>query len=403
MTDVLSKPAAAAVEDAVKPFRIDVPDSILEDLRNRLASARWQREGMESGWDYGVPADYLMPLVGYWRSGYDWREHERRLNALPQFTTTIDGQAIHFIHARSTEPDALPLLLLHGWPGSVAEFVDVIGPLTTPSAHGGPAGTAFHVVIPGLPGFGFSGPTREPGWNATRTARAFAELMRRLGYARFGVQGGDLGAQVARELAYSDPDSVLGIHVNAADAGFIPFGNVDEAELASFSDLERERYARIQRFLNGGNGYFVVNANRPQTIGYALNDSPVGLLAWVTDRMADWVDGPLQAALTADQILTDVMFTWVTGTAGSAARMYYENMHGTADWGRAASPVPVGVAAFATDISIRRYAERANNIVHWTDFDRGGHFAAMEAPDLLVDDVRSFFSVLLHPDGDFLD
>jgi epoxide hydrolase len=384
--------SSASVEDAIVPFSIEVPQADLDDLALRLARTRWPDELPGAGWEYGVPLAYLKDLADYWRTTYDWRVHERELNALPGFRTTIDGQPIHFLHVRSPESDALPLVVTHGWPGSVAEFLDVVGPLTDPRSHGGDPTVAFDLVIPALPGFGFSGPTRERGWNLNRTARAWAELMRRLGYARYGAQGGDLGALVSPELAHVDPDHVVGIHLNAASVGFIPWGPIDEAELASFSDREKASLARMQPFLSDeGSAYFKVHANRPQTIAYSLTDSPVGQLAWAVDRMHAWVHGPIDEALTRDQILTNAMFYWVTGTAGSAARFYYENMHMAADWGRAPARTPIGVAAFAEDVAIRRYGERGNNIVHWSEFDRGGHFATMEAPQLFVDDVRAFF------------
>jgi pimeloyl-ACP methyl ester carboxylesterase len=378
-----------------EPFRIDFPETELEDLRSRLEHTRWPDELPGTGWDYGVPLDYVRELVDYWRTGYNWREQEARLNAFEQQRTTIDGQRLHFLHVRSPEASALPLVMIHGWPGSVAEFMDVIGPLTDPAAHGGDPSDAFHLVVPALPGFGFSGPTTDRGWNGSRTAAAFAELMRRLGYDRYGAQGGDLGALVAPELGHIDADHVTGIHLNAATVGFIPFGEIDASELATLTDVERQRLERVTRFLSpAGSAYFQVHANRPQMIGYALTDSPVGQLTWALDRMADWTHGPIAEALTREQILTNVMLYWTTRTATSAARMYYENMHGPAAWGRKPSPTPVGVAAFAEDVAIRRYGERSNNITHWTDFDRGGHFAAMEAPDLFVGDIRAFFRAL---------
>ena len=389
----------------IRPFRIEVPDSVLDDLRDRLARTRWPDEIPMLGWEYGVPLPCLQGLADHWRTRFDWRAQEARLNGYPGFMTTIDGQPIHFLHVRSAQPTALPLLMVHGWPGSIAEFLALIDRLVDPVAYGGDATDAFHLVLPGLPGFGFAGPTRETGWHTARTARAYAELMARLGYDRYGVQGGDLGAFVGPELGQVDPEHLLGIHVNAASYGFIPWGEVDDAELATFSDVERARLDKVKRFNDEGSAYFQVHATRPQTIAYALVDSPAGQLAWIVDRMADWVHGPLDEALTRDQILTNVMTYWVTNTAGSAARFYYENMHAQADWTRQPSKVPVGVAAFAEDVAIRRYGEQANNIVHWTDFDRGGHFAAMEAPDLLVGDIREFFrqlrceSGLIEPNG----
>ncbi len=383
---------APDADTAIEPFQIDVPEAELEDLHGRLERTRWPDELPGTGWDYGVPQAYLRELVGYWRTGYDWRAEEARLNAAPQFVTRIDGQRLHFLHVRSPQSGALPLLLLHGWPGSIAEFLQIIGPLSDPVTHGGDPADAFHLVIPSLPGFGFSGPTREKGWNSARIARALAQLMHRLGYERYCAQGGDLGALIAPELGHLDPDHVAGIHLNAASVGFIPFGEIDESELATLTEQERARLERIKRFLSpAGNAYFQIHANRPQMIGYPLTDSPVGQLAWALDRMADWTHGPIEQALTREQILTNIMLYWTTKTAASAARLYYENMHAQAAWGRQPSPTPIGVAAFAEDVAIRRYGEQANNITHWSDFNAGGHFAAMEAPQLLISDVRAFF------------
>jgi pimeloyl-ACP methyl ester carboxylesterase len=377
----------------IRPFRIDVPQADLDDLRERLARTRWPDELPDAGWSRGVPLGYLQQLAAYWRDGYDWRKHEAALNQHPQFTTTIDGTGVHFLHVQSPEPDALPLILTHGWPGSVVEFLEVIGPLADPRAHGGDPADAFHLVIPSIPGYGFSGPTREAGWTTDRVAAAWKELMARLGYERYGAQGGDWGAFIAPELGRIDPDHVVGVHVNAATFGFIPFGPVDEEALATFTDAEKARLERLNRFLAEMNGYFQISATRPQTLAYGLTDSPVGQLAWIVEKFKEWTDSSAELpedAVDRDHLLTNVMLYWLTGTAGSSARLYYENMHGAA-WGKQPSPTPVGVAVFVEDVAIRRYAEQGNNIVHWSEFDRGGHFAAMEAPDLLVGDVREFF------------
>jgi pimeloyl-ACP methyl ester carboxylesterase len=385
---------AAMTSDAeIRPFRIDVPQADLDDLRDRLARTRWPDELPDVGWTRGVPLGYLQDLAAYWRDGYDWRKQEADLNQHPQFTTTIDGANIHFLHVRSPEPDALPLVLTHGWPGSVVEFLDVIGPLADPRAHGGDPADAFHLVIPSMPGYGFSGPTREAGWTTDRVAAAWAELMARLGYERYGAQGGDWGAFVSPELGRVDPDHVVGVHVNAATFGFIPFGPVDPEELATFTDAEKARLERLNNFLSNMNGYFQIQATRPQTLAYGLTDSPVGQLAWIVEKFKEWTDSSAELpedAVDRDHLLTNVMLYWLTGTAGSAARMYYENMH-AASWGKQPGTTPTGVAVFVEDVPIRRYAEGGNNIVHWSEFDRGGHFAAMEAPDLLVGDVRAFF------------
>ena len=376
----------------IRPFRIDVPQADLDDLNDRLGRARLPGELPGVGWSRGVPVGYLGELARYWQDGYDWRGWEARLNGLPQFATEIDGQNIHFLHVRSPEARAFPLILSHGWPGSVVEFLDVIGPLTDPRSHGGDPADAFHLVIPSLPGFGFSGPTREPGWDSRRIAAAFAELMRRLGYERYGAQGGDFGAFVSPDLGRVDEDRVVGVHVNAATLGFIPFGDVDEATLAGFTDAEKVRLERLKGFLSEGNGYFQTQATRPQTLAYGLTDSPIGQPAWVAEKFKEWThpsNEPPEGAIDRDKILTNVMLYWLTRTGASSAHLYYESMH-SGNWPMPTA-VPTGVAVFAEDVAIRRYAEQGNNIVHWSEFDRGGHFAAMEAPDLLVGDVRAFF------------
>jgi epoxide hydrolase len=376
----------------IRLFRIDIPQPDLDDLTDRLDRTRWPSEIPGVGWDRGVPLDYLKELAEYWRTSYDWRKHEAELNEYPQFTTTVDGQNIHFLHVRSPQPDAFPLILSHGWPGSVVEFLDVIGPLTDPEAHGGDAADAFHIVVPSLPGFGFSGPTKEPGWDSNRMARAFAELMSRLGYEHYGAQGGDVGAFISPDLGRVDAEHVAGVHVNAATVGFIPFGEVDEATLAEFTDAEKTRLERMNRYLSEGNAYFQIQGTRPQTIAYGLTDSPAGQLAWIVEKFKEWTypspELP-EKAIDRDRMLTNVMLYWLTRAGASSAQLYYESMH-TSNW-PTPSAVPTGVAVFAEDIPIRRFAERANNIVHWSEFDRGGHFAAMEAPDLLVGDVREFF------------
>jgi pimeloyl-ACP methyl ester carboxylesterase len=389
------RPAVApadSVDEAIRPFRIDVPQAALDDLRERLARTRWPDEVPGVGWSRGVPVAYLRELAEYWRTTYDWRRQEAELNRIPQFTTGIDGQTIHFLHVRSPEPDALPLVLTHGWPGSVVEFLGVIGPLSDPGAHGADPSDAFHLVIPSLPGYGFSGPTREAGWTTTRVARAWAELMHRLGYERYGAQGGDWGAFVSPALGRFDHDHVVGVHVNAATYGFIPFGPVDPDELATFSEAEKARLARLQHYLAEQSGYFHIQATRPQTLAYGLTDSPVGQLAWIAEKFKEWTDGAAvpEDAVDRDRMLTNVMLYWLTGTANSSARVYYDNMHAGYE-PEQPSTTPVGVAVFAQDVAIRRYGEQGYNIVHWSEFDRGGHFAAMEAADLLVDDVRAFF------------
>ncbi|MCA2228144.1 epoxide hydrolase family protein [Nonomuraea aurantiaca] len=371
----------------ISPFRIDIPQSALDDLHDRLARTLWPDELPGVGWSYGIPVSYVQRLAEYWRSGYDWRKHEAALNEYPQFTTEIDGQNIHFLHVRSPEPDALPLVLTHGWPGSIVEFMKIIGPLTDPRSHGGDPADAFHVVAPSIPGFGFSGPTREAGWDLSRVARAWAELMSRLGYERYGAQGGDSGSVISPELGRVAPDRVAGVHVNGA----LGFPSFDPAEMEGLTEAE---LARMQQYAdNDRSGYAIIQATRPQTVAFGLHDSPAAQLAWIVEKFKEWTDPAHdlpEDAVDLDQMLTDVTIYWLTRTAASSARLYKE---GSAQWGTPVerSEVPHGVAVFPGDGGIRRIAEREHNVIHWSEYDRGGHFAAMEAPDLLVDDVRAFF------------
>ena len=366
----------------IKPFRIDIPQSLLDDLNDRLTRTRWPDELPGGGWSYGVPLGYVKELADYWRTEYDWRVWEARLNEYPQFTTTIDGQSVHFLHVRSPEPDALPLVATHGWPGSIVEYLDVIGPLTDPGAHGGEPADAFDLVIPSLPGYGLSGPTREPGWSNYRIAAAWAELMKRLGYARYGAVGNDAGSMISPEVGRIDAERVVGVHVTQ----IFSFPSGDPAELADLTPEEQTQLETLQWFYENKFSFNTLMAQQPQTLAFALLDSPVGLLAWNAQLLGEDLD--------ADFALTNVMLYWLTGTAASAARLYYENAH-------AAPPtepttLPIGLAAFGGDFSgIRRFAERDHkNIVHWSVFDHGGHFAAHKASDLYIGDVRSFFRTL---------
>ncbi|MEW2356247.1 epoxide hydrolase family protein [Spirillospora sp. NPDC029432] len=374
----------------ISPFRIDVPQSALDDLNDRLARTRWPDELPGVGWSYGIPVSYVRRLAEYWRSGYDWRRHEAALNEYPQFTTEIDGQNIHFLHVRSPEPGALPLIITHGWPGSIVEFMKIIGPLTDPRAHGGDPADAFHVVAPSIPGFGFSGPTRETGWNPSRVARAWAELMSRLGYERYGAQGGDTGAVVSPELGRVAPDHVAGVHVNGA----LGFPTFDPAETEGLTEKE---LARLRIYgETDHSGYAIIQSTRPQTVAFGLHDSPAAQLAWIAEKFKEWTDPAHdlpEDAVDRDQMLTDVTLYWLTGTAASSARLYKE---GAAQWGSPVerSEIPHGVAVFPGDGGVRRIAEREHNVIHWSEFDRGGHFAAMETPGLLTDDIRSFFRKL---------
>lgn len=392
----------------IRPFRIDVRQEQVDDLHRRLASTRWPGELPGVGWTRGVPQTYLQALAEYWRTGYDWRAAEMTLNALPQFVTEIDGQRVHFLHVRSPEPDATPLLLLHGWPSTVADFLAVVGPLADPRAHGGDPADAFSLVIPSMPGFGFSTPLAGPGMNAERTARILTALMAGLGYQRYGVQGGDTGSFVAPEIGRQDGEHVLGVHLNAA----ITFPLEDE-EVDVLDDADRRRWNRMQSY---NDGYLQVQSKSPQTLAYALTDSPAGQLAWIVEmfqRLSDLPSDSLpEEAIDRDRILTGVSIYWFTGTAGSSAQVYFEAMnpaawagpaeegHGEAadwdttddgGWAPERSTVPTGFLLSSNDVTVCAFGERDHTVVHWTELDRGGHFLALERPEALISDLRDFF------------
>ena len=361
----------------IKPFRIEVPQSDVDDLKRRLAATRWPDDLP----GYGIPVAEVKELVEHWRTRYDWRKQEALLNELPQFTTVIDGQKVHFVHLRSKRPDALPLLIVHGWPGSFVEFMKVYEPLAE----------QFHVVAPSIPGYAFSGPTHQAGWDVKRIARAFAELMSRLGYTRYGTQGGDWGSSITRQVGLIDSEHVVGSHFSTL--GTSPSGDPEEMKL--LTEREKSFLERGQVFQRQGSGYYMIQSSRPQTLAFGLSDSPAGLLAWIAEKFTEWADP--ESKIDRDQLLTNVSVYWFTNTANSAARIYAEFARTGGGWGRQEpSTVPTGVAQFAYEIvpPIRRFAERTNNIVHWSEFERGGHFAAMEQPDLLVGDVKKFFAAL---------
>lgn len=359
----------------MESFRVAVPQAELDDLHARLDRTRWPGELPGSGWDYGIPVGYLRDLADYWRHEYDWRAQERKLNEFPQFTTEIDGQRIHFVHLRSPRADALPLILTHGWPGSIAEFMKILEPLSAD----------FHVVAPSLPGYGFSGPTTESGWEIGRVARAWAELMHRLGYRRYAAHGGDWGSAVSRELGRVDAEHVSQVHLTMI------LGQAGPAEDMELTAEERARLAQRDRYRTEYSGYMRIQSTRPQTLSYGLHDSPVGQLAWIAEKFFEWTDSAdvPEDAVDRDQLLTNVSIYWFTGTAGSSARLYKESARNFGILSEP-SPTPTSVAVFPKDLQlpIRRLAERNNNIVRWREYDRGGHFAAMEVPDLLVADLR---------------
>ncbi|MGN9765232.1 epoxide hydrolase family protein [Micromonospora sp. SD12] len=369
------------------PFRIDIPQADLDDLRDRLTRTRWPRQLPGDGWSRGVPLDYLRDLAGYWATGYDWRAQEARLNAFPQFVTAIDGLDVHFLHVRSPEPDALPLILTHGWPNSFVEFTELIGPLTDPRAYGADPAHAFHVVVPSVPGFGFSQAPPQTGCTVGRVARTWAELMRRLGYDRYGTQGGDLGAYVAPEVALADPEHVVGVHV---DGGL---GFPTEADVPDMSDEERALYAEMQQWMSGGVDHHALLRAAPQTFAYAWNDSPVGLLAWLVQKFKEFtLTAPTpEQAIARDLILTNATLYWLTGTAGTSSWFMYDSTRFA--WPKGQALVPSGVYGGGPPL-FRRLAERHNKIIHWPAGNPGGHFVAMEEPQAHAADIRAFFGGL---------
>ncbi|MBF6301069.1 epoxide hydrolase [Nocardia amamiensis] len=379
----------------IRPFRIDIPQADLDDLRLRLARTRWIDDLPGTSWERGVPTAYLKDLAGYWAEKFDWRAVEAELNAYPQFTTTVAGQNMHFLHVRSAQEDATPLLLLHGWPSSVVDFLDVIGPLTDPAAHGAPDAPAFHLVIPSLPGHGFSGPITETGWNDGRIAAALAELMARLGYDRYGVHGGDHGAFIAPALGRIDTEHVVGVHVNA----LVTFPTGDPADMAALTDAEKARLGAMKKFQDDGSAYMNLKGSRPNTIAQLLADSPAGQLGWIAEKYQEWTDSAHELpeqAVAKDRLLATVSIYWFTDTARSVANFYYERFHDASMFApKPKGTVPTGVAVFKDgDYAIRRFAERAHHITHWSEFYSGGHFPALEVPELLVGDVREFFRTL---------
>ncbi len=361
----------------IEPFAIRVEEAVLDDLRERLARTRFPDELDGASWDYGIPTGYVRDLATYWRDEFDWRAQEARLNELDHFRTLIDGQWIHFVHARSSRADAIPLLLTHGWPGSIVEFLDVIPMLTD----------TFHVVAPSLPGYGFSGPTRARGWDVPRIARAFAALMDELGYERYGAQGGDWGAQLTTRIAALDAEHCAAVHLN------MPIGRRPK-EPVELSDRDQADLAALGAFTREETGYAHEQSTKPQTLGVALNDSPAGLLAWIVEKFRTWsdCDGDPERAFTRDRLLANVTTYWVTQTITSSARLYWEHMH-TGDRPTYVA-APTGVARYPKEILRypRAWVEQLYNVVYWNDMPRGGHFAAMEEPQLFADDVRTFFT-----------
>lgn len=370
-------------------FRIEVPDHVLGDLRRRLVDTRWPEAETGSDWSQGIPLAYTRELTDYWTNEYDWRTREAALNRFEQYITEIDGLPIHFVHQRSPHPNAFPLIVTHGWPGSFVEFSKIIGPLTDPVAHGGRAEDAFHVVCPSLPGYGFSGKPTTTGWNAARIAAAWETLMTRLGYQRYGAQGGDWGAAVTTQIG-RNVGNCVGIHTN------MPIATPPERTSTDPTEPERDALAAFDYYRRWDSGYSKQQGTRPQTIGYGLVDSPVALLSWIVEKFWSWTDcdGHPENALTRDELLDNVMVYWVTGTGASSARLYWEGMAAFRGAGRV--ELPTGIASFPKEIgrSPRSWCEPNYNITQWTTMPRGGHFAAFEQPELFIDDVRTFFASL---------
>ncbi|MEO6652522.1 MAG: epoxide hydrolase family protein [Ilumatobacteraceae bacterium] len=374
------------MSDEIRPFTIDVPDGVLDDLRTRLRNTRWPDRELVDDWSQGVPLDYIRELCSYWADEYDWRAREAALNRFDQVITEIDGVDIHAVHQRSSNPDAIPLLLTHGWPGSIVEFHKVIEPLTEPQLHGGDTGDAFHVIAPSLPGYAFSGKPTETGWGVDRIGDAWVRLMDRLGYPSFVAQGGDWGSAITASIGARHPDRCTAIHVTLA-MGSTPKGEPSGPD-------ETHALERIRHYIDWDSGYSTQQKSRPQTLGYGLTDSPAGQAAWIVEKFWAWTDcdDHPEHALTRDEMLDDVTIYWVTGTATSSARLYWESFGRATD--RTPVTAPTGFAVYPAEIvpPVRAWiAERFPNVVHWSEQERGGHFAALEVPDLFVADVRTCF------------
>ena len=391
-------PVHASEPEEVSSFTIEVDETVLSDLQQRIDHTRWPHQIEGQNWRYGVDSAWLRKLVDYWRNDYDWRKEEKKLNAFPQFQTEIDGLDLHFIHVKSKHANALPILLVHGWPGSFCEFTKIIPMLSDPEKYGGAPEDAFHVVVPSLPGFGFSEKPKDPGWNSVRMAEVFAKLMSRLGYEHYGAQGGDWGGGMVRWLASNDGAHCVGAHSNfpsAAAPRKDPMHNVTPEEM--------ERFQARRTELGDHKGYASIQSTRPLALAYGLNDSPVGLAAWIVDKFWAWSDhgGKLENSFTKDELLTNIMIYWVTDSMPSSTRIYFETRHGSVrpatmtPFKVSGPPAPLGFALFPKEINVppRAWVERSvgDAFLHWTEMPRGGHFAAMENPELLAEDVRTFF------------
>ncbi len=408
LTSPLSTPSAplamadndrlAQNQAPIVPFRIEVSDAAIADLHQRLDNTRWPDQLPGTSWEYGTDSAYLRELVTYWRNEFDWRTQESLLNQYDQYTTEIEGLSLHFIHQRSQREDAIPLMIVHGWPGSISEFTGIIEPLADPGAHGAAESDAFHVIAPSLPGFGFSGIPTERGYSPERMAHILAALMQRLGYERYAIAGGDWGAIINRHIANNYPDRLIGMHSNMILAG----PPRDEEQREAVSEAENELRSARQAYMQNEVGYQQIQGTKPQTLGYGLTDSPVGTAAWIVEKFHGWTDmdqgagGDLDEHFSRDALLTNISIYWFTGTITASTRIYYENRNTPTQKPIGYIDVPTGAAIFPAEIYItpRSWAEAAYDLRHWTVMPRGGHFAALEQPELYLQDLRDFFNLL---------
>jgi epoxide hydrolase len=374
----------------IRPFQIAIPENELEDLKNRIERTRWPGEIAGEGWKRGIPLEYTKKLADYWRTKFDWREQEAAINNYPQFVAEVDGQPIHFLHVRSSAPNAIPLILCHGYPSSFVDFLPMIDPLVTPATSGDGTEQAFHVVIPSLPGFGFSTPVADKGWEISRMANAFDQIMRQLGYERYGVHGGDIGAGICEELCILAGDRVVGSLIST-DPGAIATEFTPPTQ--HLNDDERKRHEQMKAARREDFGYIQIQSTRPQTIAYGLTDSPVGQMAWIVEKFKEWTDPAKElpeAAVNIDQLLTNVTIYWFGRGGAGAAHFMYESMHAATAWGRTHNR-PQGFVSFGSEPLVRRILDPEYKLAYWNEHSSGGHFPAMEAPQELVGDIRRFF------------
>lgn len=377
----------------IQPFTINIDAKDIDRLKRRLAETRWPESLSGDDWSRGVPRQYLQKIAKYWEEKYDWKEHEAAINQYPQFLATIEGQQIHFIHVKSAHADATPILLNHGYPGSIVEILPLIDRLTNPEKYGGKADEAFHVVAPSLPGFGFSNPVKEAGWDIAKTAGAYAALMSELGYEKYGVQGSDIGAGICQQICLIDPEHVIGAHTSNDPTSLALTGMLAMVPVDMLPPAEKAQVEKWKAYAEDGKGYLQLQSTRPETIGFSLNDSPVGQLAWIIEKFKEWTN-PSHAlpedAVALDQLLTNVSLYWFTGSGASAAQFLYEAAHAAPNWG-AVPTTPAGSAIFNSESFIRMVLDPEQKSIHWSEFAEGGHFPALEEPDLLAGDLRKFF------------